>query len=73
MRIDRIDSTKLGWDVFEPNEHQEIHIVPRQDVVPHEDNSTECACQPFVETIQFDDGTFSGYYNVLHSAWDGRE
>ncbi len=76
-RIDWIDSTKLGWEVFEPNEHQEIHIVPIRDVLEHDDNSTECACLPLVEPIEYENGKnageFSGYYNVVHSAWDGRE
>ena len=82
IRIDRLDGSKLGWRAFEPNDHQEVHVVPVNDLVAHDDISAECACLPVVEPIVYSDeagdhtdraGEFTGYYHVLHNAWDGRE
>ena len=42
-----------------------IHVLPIDDLKPHEENST-CECEPAVEIVE-------GGMLVIHNSWDGRE
>ena len=42
------------------------HILPVNDIKPHEEEGTQCPCKP---ALQFENGEMI----VIHNAWDCRE
>lgn len=49
---------------------QDIHVVPIEDALEHEDE--DCACLPRAEAVNNPDGSFAAFLTT-HNAWDGRE
>jgi len=43
-----------------------IHIIPVNDLKPHEEEGTACKCEPRVEFLE-------GGMLVIHNAYDNRE
>lgn len=43
-----------------------IHILPVNDLKPHEEEGTTCECEPRVEFVE-------GGMLVIHNAYDNRE
>jgi hypothetical protein len=43
-----------------------IHILPKNDLEPHEEEGTICKCNPRVEFVE-------GGMLVIHNAYDNRE
>lgn len=48
-----------------------LHVVPREDLVEHDDESTDCICGPDVERVIGLGGAHGTI--VVHHALDGRE
>lgn len=47
----------------------EVHVVPRGDLVDHEDEN--CSCGPTTEPVTRDDGSVG--WLIIHHSLDGRE
>ena len=45
---------------------EDLHVVPLNDLLPHDEDGTECMCDPVVEM-------HGGRLLVIHNAYDGRE
>jgi len=50
-----------------------IHIVPLNDLKPHDENGTQCPCEPHVFFKDPETGEDYAEAIVLHKAYDGRE
>ena len=50
-----------------------IHIVPMNDEKPHDEEGTQCLCEPHVFFNDHETGEAFADPIVLHRAWDGRE
>jgi len=50
-----------------------IHIVPLNDEKPHDEDGTQCPCEPHVFFNDPETGEVLPEPFVLHKAWDGRE
>jgi len=50
-----------------------IHIVPLNDSKPHNEDGTQCHCEPHVFFNDPETGKTLAEPIVLHVAWDGRE
>lgn len=48
----------------------EMHVLPFNDLVEHEDEGDECVCGPSVEYVKGSDG--DGWV-ITHHSLDGRE
>jgi hypothetical protein len=57
---------EAGWDVLYENEHGEVHVVPKDDLMPHELEGDGCPCGPNMEFLPT-------HKLVAHSSLDGRE
>lgn len=49
----------------------DVHVLPVDDLIAHEQESEDCWCGPRLEPVERDDGSI-GWVYVHHSA-DGRE
>ena len=43
-----------------------VHVIPVNDLRPHDENGFLCPCNPSVEQV-------GNGYVVIHNSWDGRE
>jgi len=50
-----------------------IHIVPLNDEKPHDEDGTQCPCEPHVFFNDPETGETLAEPIILHKAWDGRE
>jgi hypothetical protein len=50
-----------------------IHIVPLDDLKPHEEEGTQCHCSPRVFFSDPDTGEAFAEAIVVHRSFDGRE
>lgn len=66
--VDLEDKRTNGWWLFILPTTQ--HIVPCNDVIPHEEE--DCACLPLTKPLDGPDEEFV-CFQVCHNAWDGRE
>ena len=48
-----------------------VHVYPRDDLVEHELEGTDCVCGPAVERVEKDGG--GDGWLVIHHSLDGRE
>lgn len=49
-----------------PEEWDDLHVVPVEDLLPHNTDSHECACDPEIEV-------HGGKLIIIHNSFDGRE
>jgi hypothetical protein len=61
-------ATTLSWYLV--NYQGIVHVVPRNDVIPHE-IAQYCACLPLVEFLEIDDGSYGWLFT--HNARDSRK
>lgn len=47
-----------------------VHVLPVNDLIAHEGESTDCPCGPIVEPVFNDDGSCG--WLISHHALDGR-
>lgn len=65
-------SIKRDWLVIaEPNDPHTVHVVPRNDLVEHDDIGIDCICGPRTEHLTANDGCDA--WLVTHHSLDGRE
>jgi len=50
-----------------------IHIVPIDDLRPHDDSGCACWCQPRIQVVDSETGDRLQFPIVIHQAADGRE
>ena len=50
-----------------------LHIIPLNDEKPHDEDGTQCPCEPHVFFNDTETGKALAEPIVLHRAWDGRE
>lgn len=48
----------------------DVHILPVDDLLEHDEEGSDCACLPHVEAVPRDDGSMG--WLIVHNAWDGR-
>ncbi len=44
----------------------DLHVTPIDDLYPHDEDATECACDPVIEV-------HGANLLIIHNAYDGRE
>ena len=50
----------------QPDEWEDLHIIPLDDILPHVEVGTGCMCDPVIEI-------HGGKLLIIHNAFDGRE
>lgn len=53
-----LDDAPVEWD--------DLHVIPLDDLLPHNEEGTECMCDPVIEV-------HGGRLIIIHNAYDGRE
>jgi hypothetical protein len=48
-----------------------VHVLPVDDLIPHEDTGEDCPCGPTVEPVPHKDGSIG--WVIIHHSLDGRE
>lgn len=49
----------------------DVHVLPINDLIDHEDAGSDCPCGPTVEPVPRDDGSMG--WLIVHHSLDGRE
>jgi hypothetical protein len=49
----------------------DLHVLPLNDLLEHEEDGDDCPCLPHVEAVPRDDGS-TGWL-IVHNAWDCRQ
>ncbi len=45
---------------------EDIHVLPIDDILPHEEKDTDCICDPEIEV-------HGAVLLIIHNSFDGRE
>lgn len=48
-----------------------VHVLPVNDVIDHDEVGTDCICGPVVEPVKREDGSYG--WLISHNSLDGRE
>lgn len=48
-----------------------VHVLPRNDLIEHEDEGDDCPCGPTSKPFKQDDGSVN--WVIVHHSLDGRE